>query len=131
YQLPAGGYATPSVYVVNGREYVAIAAGGGGENATKGGDSVVTFALPEKEETPATTTSNDSGWMQLFDDKTLNGWVHMNGAHDFAVEDGAIVGRTMESSAGINSFLCSLREFDDFELELETYIDPVINSGIQ
>jgi len=55
----------------------------------------------------------------------------MNGAHTFVVEDGAIVGRTVESSASINSFLCSLREFDDFELELETYIDPVTNSGIQ
>ena len=44
-QLPAGGYATPSVYMVNGREYVAIAAGGGGKDATKSGDSVVAFAL--------------------------------------------------------------------------------------
>lgn len=131
YQLPAGGYATPSVYMVNGREYIAIAAGGGGKNATKAGDSVVAFALPEKEETPAATSSNDSGWIQLFDGKTLNGWVHMNGAHDFTVEDGAIVGRTVERSSGINSFLCSTREFGDFEMELETYIDPVINSGIQ
>ena len=55
----------------------------------------------------------------------------MNGAHDFTVEDGAIVGRTVESSSGINSFLCSLKEFGDFELELETYIDPVMNPGIQ
>jgi quinoprotein glucose dehydrogenase len=55
----------------------------------------------------------------------------MNGAHNFTVEDGAIVGRTVEGSAGINSFLCSQEEFGDFELELETYIDPVINSGIQ
>jgi quinoprotein glucose dehydrogenase len=127
-QLPAGGYATPSVYMVNGREYVATAAGGGGKNATKSGDAVVAFALPEKEE-PAERTADS--WIQLFDGKTLNGWVHMNGAHSFTVEDGAIVGRTMESSAGINSFLCSQEEFGDFELELETYIDPVINSGIQ
>ena len=131
YQLPAGGYATPSVYMVNGREYVAIAAGGGGKNATKSGDAVVAFALPEKEELPPSTTTSDSGWIQLFDGKTLNGWEQMNGAHDFTVEDGAIVGRTVESSSGINSFLCSLKEFGDFELELETYIDPVINSGIQ
>ena len=41
----------------------------------------------------------DSDWIQLFDGKTLNGWVHMNGAHNFTVEDGAIVGRTVESSA--------------------------------
>ena len=31
----------------------------------------------------------------------------------------------------MNSFLCTLQEFDDFELELETEIDPVTNSGIQ
>jgi quinoprotein glucose dehydrogenase len=55
----------------------------------------------------------------------------MNGAHTFNVEDGAIVGRTVESSAATNSFLCSLQEFDDFELELDTYIDPITNSGIQ
>ena len=48
YQLPAGGYATPSVYMVNGKEYVAIAAGGGGKNATKSGDSIVAFALPDE-----------------------------------------------------------------------------------
>ena len=135
YQLPAAGYATPSVYMLNGRQYVVIAAGGGGKNATRSGDSVIAFALPAEEEAPASTARNDqpanSGWIQLFDGKTLNGWVHMNGAHRITVEDGAIVGRTVESSASMNSFLCSLQEFDDFELELETYIDPIINSGIQ
>jgi quinoprotein glucose dehydrogenase len=55
----------------------------------------------------------------------------MNGAHNFTVEDGAIVGRTVESSASMNSFLCSLQQFDDFELELETAIDRITNSGIQ
>ena len=46
YQLPAGGYATPSVYMVDGRQYIAIAAGGSGKNATKSGDAVIAFALP-------------------------------------------------------------------------------------
>ena len=36
------------------------------------------------------------GWINLFDGTSLNGWVHMNGAHRFTVEDGAIVGRTVE-----------------------------------
>ena len=128
YQLPAGGYATPSVYMVDGKQYVAIAAGGSGKNGTKSGDSIIAFALPEREEERAVATSE---WIELSDGKTLNGWVHMNGAHDFTVEDGAIVGRTVESSARMNSFLCSLQEFDDFELELETYLDPITNSGIQ
>ena len=132
HQLPAGGYATPSVYMINGRQYVAIAAGGSGKNATKAGDSIIAFALPEPR--PAATdtqAAGGGGWIPLFDGTSLDGWVHMNGAHTFTVEDGAIVGRTVESSASMNSFLCSLRQFDDFELELETMVDRITNQGIQ
>jgi quinoprotein glucose dehydrogenase len=134
HQLPAGGYATPSVYMLNGREYLVVAAGGGGKNATKSGDSIVAFALPEPTDTTQTRTvgsSAASDWIRLFDGTTLDGWVHLNGAHDYTVEDGAIVGRTVESSASMNSFLCTTREFDDFELELETMVDRVTNQGIQ
>jgi quinoprotein glucose dehydrogenase len=46
YQLPAGGYATPSVYEVNGKEFIAIACGGG-KMGTKSGDSYVAFSLPD------------------------------------------------------------------------------------
>jgi quinoprotein glucose dehydrogenase len=46
YQLPAGGYATPCTYMVNGKQYVVIAAGGGGKPRTKSGDAFVAFALP-------------------------------------------------------------------------------------
>ncbi len=45
-QLPAGGYASPCTYEVNGKQYVAIAAGGGGKPRTKSGDAYVAFALP-------------------------------------------------------------------------------------
>lgn len=44
--LPAGGYATPSTYAVGGRQFVVIAAGGGGKQRTASGDSFVAFALP-------------------------------------------------------------------------------------
>lgn len=44
YQLPAGGYATPSTYMINGKQYVIIAAGGG-KMDTKSGDSYLAFAL--------------------------------------------------------------------------------------
>lgn len=43
--LPAAGYATPSTYAVNGRQYVVIACGGG-KLGTKSGDAYVAFALP-------------------------------------------------------------------------------------
>jgi quinoprotein glucose dehydrogenase len=46
-QLPAGGYATPSTYAVNGKQYVVIACGGG-KMGTKSGNRYVAFALPGK-----------------------------------------------------------------------------------
>jgi len=44
-ELPASGNATPSLYVVNGKEYVVIAAGGGKNGAPSGG-TFVAFSLP-------------------------------------------------------------------------------------
>ncbi len=43
--LPAAGNATPSVYQLNGREYVVIVCGGG-KNGAPSGSSIVAFALP-------------------------------------------------------------------------------------
>jgi quinoprotein glucose dehydrogenase len=43
--LPFSGNATPSTYMVNGRQYVVISAGGGKSGRPAGG-SVVAFALP-------------------------------------------------------------------------------------
>lgn len=126
YKLPAGAYATPSVYVMGGRQYVVVAAGGGGKNGTKYGDSIIAFALPEEDESVETPSGE---WIDLFDGSSLAGWVHLNGAHRYAVEDGAIVGRTVAGSP--NSFLCTTRDFSDFELELEAMVDSVTNSGIQ
>jgi quinoprotein glucose dehydrogenase len=57
HKLPAGGYATPSVYEVEGRQYVAIAAGGGGKLGTPYGDSMVVFSLPVGLENGTATES--------------------------------------------------------------------------
>ncbi len=45
HRLPAGGYATPSVFAVDRRQYVVIACGGG-KMGTASGDYYVAFALP-------------------------------------------------------------------------------------
>ncbi len=45
-KLPAGGYATPATYMLNGRQYVVIACGGG-KSGAKSGDAYVAFALPK------------------------------------------------------------------------------------
>ena len=44
--LPAAGNATPSIYQINGREYVVIVCGGG-KNGAPSGSSIVAFALPQ------------------------------------------------------------------------------------
>ena len=45
-KLPAAGYATPATYVIEGRQFVVIACGGG-KIGSKSGDQYVAFALPE------------------------------------------------------------------------------------
>lgn len=45
-RLPAAGMATPMSYVLDGRQYVVVAAGGHGEAGVETGDAIVAFALP-------------------------------------------------------------------------------------
>jgi quinoprotein glucose dehydrogenase len=47
FNLPSSAFATPSIYEVDGREYVVIACGGG-KLKTKSGDSYIAFSLPDK-----------------------------------------------------------------------------------
>ena len=44
--MEAGGYATPATFAIGGRQYVVIAAGGGGKPETKPGNAYCCFALP-------------------------------------------------------------------------------------
>lgn len=54
--LPAAGNTTPSTYMVNGRQYIVIACGGGKNGAPSGG-TYVAFALPEPRAAGATSRS--------------------------------------------------------------------------
>lgn len=69
-------------------------------------------------------------WVELFDGKSLDGWVQKNGKASYKVEDAAIVGTTAKGSP--NSFLCTEDDYGDFELEFEVRLfDPRLNSGVQ
>ncbi len=68
-------------------------------------------------------------WVKLFDGETLNGWTQKNGKATYMVMDGTIVGTTAEGSP--NSFLCTEKEYSDFELEFEVKVDNGLNSGVQ
>jgi hypothetical protein len=68
-------------------------------------------------------------WTALFDGKSLDGWVVRSGFAKYHVEDGAVVGTTVEKSP--NTFLCTEKEYGDFILEFEVKVDPGLNSGVQ
>jgi quinoprotein glucose dehydrogenase len=67
--LPAGGYATPSTYQVNGRQYVVIAAGGAGKPRTKAGDTFVAFGLEPAANSPAAGASDEPAKPEKLDKK--------------------------------------------------------------
>jgi hypothetical protein len=71
----------------------------------------------------------DDGWAPLFDGKSLKGWVQRGGKAKYVVEGDAIVGTSVPNTP--NSFLCTEKEYADFELELEFKVHPQLNSGVQ
>ena len=68
--------------------------------------------------------------VELFNGKDLSGWTKRGGEATYAVEDGAIVGRSVPHTP--NTFLCTDREYANFILELDfTIEDTDFNSGVQ
>ena len=68
--------------------------------------------------------------IDLFNGKDLAGWTKRGGAATYAVEDGAVVGRSVPNTS--NTFLATDKEYDNFILELDFMIDDTdFNSGVQ
>jgi hypothetical protein len=77
-----------------------------------------------------TSSCGQDRWISLFDGDTLKGWSDHSGHATYRVEDGTIVEQAVKESP--NSFLCTEREFSDFILEFEVYLDDdELNSGVQ
>src|SRR5262249_43101215 len=77
----------------------------------------------------AAADPDKDGWVPLFNGKNLDGWEQRNGTATYRVEDGCIVGKTNQGSP--NSFLCTLKEYGDFELKFEVKVADELNSGVQ
>lgn len=77
----------------------------------------------------AVSAADAGEWVSLFDGKSLKGWTQRNGTATYRVEEETIVGKTNEGSP--NSFLCSDKEYGDFELEFEVKVHDALNSGVQ
>lgn len=73
---------------------------------------------------PAPPVSDD-GWQSLLDGSTLAHW-DIAGDANWRIEDGAAVAD--QSTAA--SFLVSKQPYDDFELELEFWVNSEANSGV-
>lgn len=68
--------------------------------------------------------------VSLFDDKTFTGWE--GDLKSFRIEDGAIVGGTLEARIPRNEFLCTEKTYGDFELRLRVkLLGAGANAGIQ
>ena len=66
----------------------------------------------------------------LFDGKTLKGWKKMAGSATYQVENGVIIGTTVEGTG--NSFLVTEKEYQDFVLDIDVKLEsPKGNSGVQ
>lgn len=75
--------------------------------------------------------AEEAKWMNLFDGKTLKGWKVLGGKATFRVEKGMIVGTTSTGGENYNTFLCTEKEYGNFNLEFEFWADENLNSGVQ
>lgn len=76
----------------------------------------------------ANTAQAEDGYEALFDGSSLTGW--QGDEELWSVEDGVIVGSTESKTISKNSFLSTLKSYDNFVLRLKFKL-PSGNSGVQ
>ncbi|MFL5242127.1 MAG: family 16 glycoside hydrolase [Gemmataceae bacterium] len=91
---------------------------------TKEAPRVKQKSTPSKN---ARTQRNDK-WVQLFNGKDLDGWVGQPGV--WQVKNEAITATSFPNGRKENTFLCTNREFADFELEFDAQLTGNNNSGV-
>ena len=67
--------------------------------------------------------------MSLFNGTNLDGWQQKNGWAVYRVDQGTVHGVTSKNSP--NSFLCTTKDYSDFELKFEVKVHNDLNSGVQ
>ncbi len=73
--------------------------------------------------------ATSSDWVDLFDGKTLAGWIQRGGKAKYAVDQGQLIGSSVPGTG--NSFLCTTRDYTNFVLELDFKTAVGLNSGVQ
>ena len=87
--------------------------------------TLLLLALPA-----AALAADEEGFVPLFDGKTFSGWEGNLDA--FRIEDGAIVGGSLEERVPNNEFLTAKKEYANFELRLKFMLKGKgANAGVQ
>lgn len=87
-------------------------------------------SLTLRADEPPATPAIEAGFVSLFDGKTLAGWEGNEKA--FRVENGAVVAGSLTDAIPQNEFLCTTKEYGDFELRLQAKLEGKgENAGIQ
>ncbi len=74
---------------------------------------------------------SEEGFVAIFDGKTFAGW-EGDTKRTFRIEDGAIVGGSLKERIARNEFLCTTKQYDDFELRLRfKVVGDGANAGVQ
>jgi len=80
--------------------------------------------------TAAEKPASPEGFTPLFDGKTFDGWE--GNLKSFRIEDGAIVAGSLKQRVPRNEFLCTTKEYGDFELRLKfKLLGAGANAGVQ
>jgi hypothetical protein len=76
-----------------------------------------------------TTRDAESGWVSIFDGKTLDGWKVSENPETFSVQDGAIVAHGSRSHLFYNGPVAD-HNFKNFEFKAQVMTKPNSNAGI-
>lgn len=78
----------------------------------------------------AAIAADAEGFVSLFDGRTFAGWE--GNEKVFRIADGAIIGGSLQEKVARNEFLCTTKEYGDFELRLKfKVLGKGANAGVQ
>lgn len=75
------------------------------------------------------TASFADDWTPLFNGKSFDGWKQLGGAAKYTINKNEIIGTSVVGTP--NSFMTTEKDYTDFVLEFEVWVQDGLNSGVQ
>ena len=73
--------------------------------------------------------SSQEKWKSLINNNNLNNWEIKQGSAEFVLENGVISATSILNTP--STYLGTKKQYDDFILEFEVFVDEGLNSGVQ